>query len=261
MKRKRLWITVGLAAWAVFLVAAGAWSARNGKPTVREQTTIVQALPTVDRALAAVVAAAAGPRAVVGVGGYEKTESACEAGNQTGERYQRVATVYVVPGTEGDLVDRVAAGLPRDWEASVRHRDGLHALRADAGFYVRLTGAVTGVGELRFTADTGCRRRGGTVPRPPTAGSPPNPADVLTRLGVRGADEMSFAVRCGSKSDLSAITVSAPRPSGPLAGALPGGAEPIVKRDDLLVFATGGVGYAVKLRAEDVQVTAASGCQ
>ncbi len=258
---KRLWITVGLAAWAVFLVAAGAWSARNGKPTVREQTTIVEALPTVDRALAAVVAAAVGPRAVVGVGGYDKTGSACEAGNQTGERYQRVATVYVVPGTEGDLIDRVAGGLPRDWKTSVRHRDGLHALRADAGFYVRLTGSVTGTGELRFTADTGCRRRGGTVPQPPAAGSPPNPADVLTRLGVRGGDEMSFAVRCASKSDLSVITVSAPRPSGPLAGALPDGLEPIVKRDDLLVFATGGVGYAVHLRAEDVQVTAASGCQ
>jgi hypothetical protein len=259
--RKRLWITAGLVVWAVLLVAAGAWSARHGEPTVREQTTIVEALPTVDRAVAAVVTAAAGPRVVVGVGGYERTESACTAGNRTGERYQRLATVYVTPGTEGDVIDRVAAALPRDWEASVRHTDGLHALRADAGFYVRLTGALTEPGELRFTADTGCRRRGGTVPQPPAAGSPPNTSDVLARLGVTGGGTASFAVRCGSRMDLSAITVSAPRPSGPLAGALPGGVEPIVKREDLLVFATGGVGYALRLRTDDVQVIAASGCQ
>jgi hypothetical protein len=261
VNRKRLWIAVGLSAWAIFLIGAGAWAARNGKPTVREQTTIVEALPTVDRALAAVVTAAAGPRAVVGVGGYERTDAACSAGNRTGERYQRVATVYVVPGTEGDVIDRVGAGLPGGWGATVRHRDGLHALRADAGFYVRLTGAVTEPGELRFTADTGCRRRGGKVPQPPAAANPPSTADLLSRLGVTGGGTASFAVRCASKSDLSATTVSAPRPSVPLAGALPDGAEPIVTRADLLVFMTGGVGYALKLRAEDVQITAASGCQ
>ena len=113
LRKPRLWITIGAVLWAVFLVAAGTWSARNGEPTVREQTTIVEALPTVDRAVAAVVAAAAGPRAVVGVGGYDRTESACDAGNRTGERYHRVATVYVTPGTEGDLVDRVAGAAHR----------------------------------------------------------------------------------------------------------------------------------------------------
>jgi hypothetical protein len=261
LRKPRLWITVGAVLWAVFLVGAGTWAARNGEPTVREQTTIVEALPTVDRAVAAMVAAAAGPRAVVGVGGYERTESACDAGNRTGERYHRVATVYVTPGTEGEMIDRVGGGLPRDWDAVVRHSGGVHALRADAGFYVRLTGSVAEPGELRFTADTGCRMRGGTLPRPPAAGSPPSAADVLARLGVAGGGQASFAVRCASRSDLSAITVSAPRPSGPLAGALPSGVEPILKRENLLVFTSGGVGYAVRLRAEDVQVTAASGCQ
>ena len=76
-----------------------------------------------------------------------------------------------------------------------------------------------------------------------------------------GGGQASFAVRCASRTELSAITVSAPRPSGPLAGALPAGVEPIVKRADLLVFTAEGVGYAVRLRAEDVQVTAARGCQ
>jgi hypothetical protein len=261
LRKPRLWITIGAVLWAIFLVAAGTWSARNGDSTVREQTTIVEALPTVDRGVAAMVAAAVGPRVVVGVGGYERTESACDAGNRTGERYHRVATVYLTPGTEGEMIDRVAGALPREWEAVVRHNGGVHALRADAGFYVRLTGSVVEPGELRFTADTGCRTRGGTLPQPPAAGSPPSAADVLARLGVAGGGQASFAVRCASRSELSAVTVSAPRPSGPLAGALPAGVEPIVKREDLVAFTSGGVGYAVKLRAEDVQVTAATGCQ
>lgn len=261
LRKPRLWVTVAAVLWAVFLVAAGTWSARNGEPTVREQTTIVEALPTVDRAVAAVVTAATGPRVVVGVGGYERTEARCEAGNRTGERYHRVASVYVTPGAEGDLIDRVAGALPRDWDVVVKHANGVHGLRGDAGFYVRLTGATAEPGEVRFTADTGCRQRGGPLPQPPAAGSPPSVADVLARLGVSGGGQASFAVRCASKSELSAMTVTAPRPSGPLAGALPDGAEPIVKRDDLLVFAAGGTGYALKLRAEDVQVTASSGCQ
>jgi hypothetical protein len=256
-----MWITIGAALWAVLLVAAATWSAEHGKPTVREQTTIVEALPTLDKAVAAVVTAAVGPRAVVGVGGYERTDASCKAGNRTGERYQRLATVFVTPGTEADVIDRVGAALPKDWDATVRHTDAVHALRADAGFYVRLVGDLAGPGEIRFTADTGCRQRGGTVPQPPAAGSPPSATEVLARLGVTGGGPASFAVRCASRSELSVITVSAPRPSGPLAGALPAGVEPIVKRDDLVVFATGGVGYAVRLRAENVQVTAANGCQ
>jgi hypothetical protein len=84
---------------------------------------------------------------------------------------------------------------------------------------------------------------------------------VLARLGVAGGEPVSFAVRCASRSELSAITVSAPRPPGPLAGALPAGVEPIVRRDDLLAFATGGVGYAVTLHEGTIEVTAASGCQ
>lgn len=261
LRKSRLWIAIGAAAWAVFLVVVGTWSARHGAPTVREQTTIVEALPTIDRVVTAVVTAAAGPRSVVGVGGYERTDADCKAGNRTGERYERVATVYVTPGQEAGVIDRVAAALPADWNAAVRHTGSVHALRADAGFYVRVTGDVAESGELRFVADSGCRQRGGTVPQPPAAGSPPSASELLARLGVQGGGQASFAVRCASKSDLSATTVSAPRPSGPLAGALPDGVEPIIKRDDLVVFSNAGVGYAVKLRAKNVEVVAASGCQ
>jgi hypothetical protein len=218
-------------------------------------------LPTLDRAVAAVVQAAAGPRVVVSVGGYERTQDACKAGNRTGERYQRAVTLYTVPGEEPALVDRIGAGLPRSYRPSVRHAKMVHTVRADAGFYVRLAGGVDAPGELRFTADTGCRVRGGAVPAARPGTTPPGVTDVLGRLGVDGGQLTSFAVRCTSGQDLDAITVTAPRPAAPLAAALPAGVEPIIARPDLVVFAQQAIGVAARLRAEDLQVTVATGCQ
>jgi len=201
---------------------------------------------------------------VVSVGGYERTSNDCEAGNRDGERYQRVATVYTVPGEEPALLDRIGAALPRSYKPTVRHSKALHGLRADAGFYVRLVGGLDAPGELRFTADSGCRVRGGTVPQARPAATPPATTDVLGRLGV-GADQAtrstSFAVLCASGKELDAITVTAPRPSGPLAAALPAGVAPIIARGDLVVYEQGTLGVTARLRAEDLQVTAATGCQ
>jgi hypothetical protein len=258
---RRRWIIVGAVAWAVALVVAGTYAARNGESTVREQTTIVEALPTLDRAIAAVVQAAAGPRVVVSLGGYQRTSDDCKAGNRDGERYERVATVFTTPGAEPALFDRIGAGLPRTYRPVVRHAKAVHSLRADAGFYVRLVGALDAPGELRFTADTGCRVRGGTVPAARAATAPPDPSDVFTRLGVGGGEVTTFAVPCASGKDLDAITVTAPRPARPLTAALPDGLAPIVARSDLLVFERAGLGVAARLRAEDLQVTVATGCQ
>jgi hypothetical protein len=258
---RRVWITVGAVAWAVVLVLAGVHAARHGKPTVREQTTIVEALPTLDRAVAAVVQAAAGPRVVVSVGGYERTQDACEAGNRTGERYQRAVTLYTVPGEEPALVDRIGAGLPRSYKPTVRHARMAHTVRADAGFYVRVAGGVDAPGEVRFTADTGCRVRGGTVPAARAGTTPPGATDVLSRLGVSGGQLTSFAVLCASGRELDAITVTAQRPAAPLAAALPSGVDPIIARPDLVVYAQQGLGITARLRAEDLQVTAATGCR
>jgi len=175
-----------------------------------------------------------------------------------------VATVYTVPGEEPALLDRIGAALPRSYKPTVRHSKALHGLRADAGFYVRLVGGLDAPGELRFTADSGCRVRGGTVPQARPAATPPATTDVLGRLGV-GADQAtrstSFAVLCASGKELDAITVTAPRPSGPLAAALPAGVAPIIARGDLVVYEQGTLGVTARLRAEDLQVTAATGCQ
>ena len=44
-------------------------------------------------------------------------------------------------------------------------------------------------------------------------------------------------------------------------GMEPTGVEPIIARADLLVYERDGFGVAARLRAEDLQVTASTGCQ
>src|SRR5215813_11295841 len=66
-RRRRL--LIGLSAgWALVLLV-GVWYALNGRPTIREQTTVAQAQATVDRAITQVVQAAR-PVAVPAITGY-----------------------------------------------------------------------------------------------------------------------------------------------------------------------------------------------
>jgi hypothetical protein len=257
---RRAWIAIAAAAWAVALVVAGIFAARNGEPTVREQTTIVDALPTLDRAVAAVVQAAAGPRVAVAVGGYERTDDGCSAGNRDGERYERVATVYTTPGEEAAMIDRISAGLPDSYGIRVRH-SATHTLRGDAGFYVALRGGVTSPGELTFAADTGCRVPGGRIPVARAATAPPAASDVLDRLGVSAGQTVTFAMACPSGRELGAVEVVAAKPTGPLAAALPAGVAPIIARADLVVYERDGVGVAARVGGGGLRVTAATGCQ
>jgi hypothetical protein len=265
----RVWLRIGAVAWALVLIASAIYATSHGEPTAREQTTIVEALPTVDGAVAAVAQTAAGTGtgaggpapAVVAIGGYERTESRCRAGNRSGERYQRAVQVYTLPGQESALVDRVAAALPRSYRPSVRHAGTIHALRADAGFYVRLTGGTSGPpGELRFIADTGCRLRGGTVPAPGAAPTvPPVAAAALGRLGGTPAGARTDDVGCAGR--LQTVSVTMARPATPLSAAVPPGVAPLIAREDLVAYYDAAAGVAVRLRADDVIVTVTSACQ
>jgi hypothetical protein len=255
-------LRLGVAAWALVLLAAGVYAARRGEPTVREQTTIVQALPTLDRAIAAVVRTAAGPRIVVSIRGYERTQARCAAGNRDGERYQRVSLVYTLPGQEPALLDRIAAGLPGSYRARVRHAGSVHALRADAGLFVQLTGGVDGPGQLRFTADTGCRVRGGSVPGAGAdAGTPPAASAALDRVGSTEAKRRTDELVCPEGGRARTVTVTAARPSKPLGDAVPPGVAPLLARADLVAYVDEGLGVSLRLDADDLLVTATTACQ
>src|SRR5262249_55110807 len=76
-RRTRRWRIVATVTWAVVLAAMAVYAARRGEPTVRAQTSIAQALPTVDRAIADVATAGFAASAVVEISGYREVDTPC----------------------------------------------------------------------------------------------------------------------------------------------------------------------------------------
>jgi len=264
--RVRAWLTVAAAAWAIALVVAGVYAARKGRPTVREQTTIAQALPVLDRAIAAVVAAAAGPQAVVAIEGYEQLRDRCRAGNRDGVRYSRSTRVYTPVGQEGALVDRIARALPRSWKAAAGGPRDARRLRADAGFFVRLGGGQVGSGELRFSADSGCRvgdraaaeveRDVDDVPLAPGAAT----TEALERLGLTEEGRRTERFECPSGGALWSVTLLADKPARPLPEAVAPGVTAVLSGTEVVAYDTADVGVAVRLRGEQVLASATTKC-
>src|SRR5437764_9438403 len=156
----RVLIAVALA-WGLVLVTTGIWYSFHGRPTAREQTTVAQAQPVVDRAAGAVVHAA-GPAAVPAVFGFDKVSDCDVTPLRGGAKYERALWLYTNAGGEADLLQRIADALPGRYKAEVHHpADGGPAtLTADAGFFVTVEASVPVAGLVVVKLGTGCRRLG-----------------------------------------------------------------------------------------------------
>src|SRR5437899_2598858 len=105
---KRRWIIAGVAAWALVIAGLALYSYRNDPPTARDQTTIADALPTLDEALGHVYAALDPATSVAALGGYTRTDSSCKVTTaREGTRSPRPAggglwTVEAVVSGAGD---------------------------------------------------------------------------------------------------------------------------------------------------------------
>lgn len=263
-RTRRHWLLVVTVAWAVLLAALAVYAVRRGKPTVRAETTIAQALPTVDRAIAEVATTAAAAGAVVQIGGYEKVGSSCSiTAVRDGARYQRSVWLYVPAGQEAALVDQIGAHLPERYAVEVG-RSGNHPLTADAGNYVAVRGGTVGTGQARITADTGCR----PLTRPVTEAQPPsdtaNRAPVQAVLDTFRVSDASFQThRVACERGGSAWTVQADGPPGSAPESL-GDAlhEPtaVLARPDVYVYRSGPVGVVVRTHNRVLTVTATTGC-
>lgn len=140
----------------MLLVALTWWSVRTDPPTVKEQRTISQAVPVVDRAVGRLVAAI-GPDGVW-VMTPETVEKGCRVTPVSdGAELIRGVDVLVAEGAERPLLDRVADALPGSWRAGVRDSVDGPRLRADAGEFVLVEGEVPEPGRVRLTVATGCR--------------------------------------------------------------------------------------------------------
>lgn len=272
-------MTVATVVWGVVLAVGVLWSVRSGEPTAREQTTVAQALPTVDRAAAEVaLAALADGHSVVAVSGFDRLEQCRVTVARSGVRYQRLVTAFVPVGTETALLDRVAAALPKRYEASLR-RGAAPRLLADAGLFVQLTGSVPAPGRVRFVLDTGrCRPEGDLAAAERAAGGAANGAPggldpvgsirapveaILTTLGVTAPQYWTHRIVCPNGAPLSTVEAGG-RPgadAGPLDAALKAvSAAPVLSAPDVYAYRDGPVGVAVRSVDGRVIATATTSC-
>jgi hypothetical protein len=173
-KRRRWWLVGLVSVWIVVVAALGWYSVRKDPATVPEQRDIAEALPVLERATGAMLAAATSgtDRAVV-LGELRVARDCSVTPVRRGVEATRDVTVYVPADRALKVLEEIAAALPDDWHAeagdsSGGRRVGLHA---DAGGFVGIDAAADGDTQVfQLRASTGCR---------PTAdGADLSPADV-----------------------------------------------------------------------------------
>lgn len=261
----RRWLLVATLVWAAGVLGVAIWGADHGKPTAREQTTIAQALPVVDTAIADAVTAAGAADTVPAITGYTRLDTACRVtGARSGSRYERAALIYTAPGTEPAVLDRIAAALPAGYRARVRHTGPVHTLTADAGEFVAVRGTVSAPGVVRIAADTGCRPQDRPVAEGEPASATANRAPVeavFATLGATPGDWRVHRLSCRGGGTLWTVEATGGPNSSP--GALTAvlrQAPAVVARSDLYAYRSGPVGVAVRTVDGALDVTATTGC-
>jgi hypothetical protein len=262
--RPRRWLVVLTLVWVAVLVGSALYAFRNANPTGRDQTSVEQARPTVDEAVARIASAAtADGAAVVAVSAFEHVGACDVTVFRGGERYRRGVTAVVPPGTESDLLTRVAGLLPAHYGAVVRTGEAPR-LTADAGFWVLVTATMTAPGEVRFYADTGdCREAGRVDTTDPAVAVDDSPIQaVLERLDVTGADRRTAAVSCPDGGVVGTVEVRAGAYSGAVDAALRdlGGTTAVVAAPRLYAFRAGTTQVAVRAHSDNVIITATTPC-
>ena len=259
----RRWLVVLTFVWVVVLVGSALFALRYGTPTGRDQTSVEQARPTVDEAVARIASAAAAEGAVVAVSPFEHVGACDITVFRGGERYRRGVTAMVPPNTESDLLSRVAGRLPASYGAVVRTGEAPR-LTADAGFWVLVTATMTAPGEVRFYADTGdCRKAGRVDATDPAATVDEAPIRaVLQRLALSGSDTRTAAVSCPDGGVAGTVEVRAGPYPGALDAALRDVGDPtaVVATARVYAYLSGLTHLAVRANPDNVIVTATTPC-
>ncbi|MGC4894910.1 hypothetical protein [Micromonospora sp. DT31] len=232
-RRRLRWLVAATVAWGVLLAGLTWWSVRTDPPTVKEQRSLDQAGPVVDRTVGALSAA-------VGADGVpallpDRLARGCRItpidGGATLERGVEVMT----GGDARDVLRRIADRLPSSWRAGVSTYDGQPLLRADAGEFVAVEGRPGGAGRVLLTASTGCRPVGSGY-RAPTADAAGESAALATALGRWGGATGPFqvlAAPCPGGGTARTARAEADLPADrPLAAAFGDGVAPVVDSAD-----------------------------
>ncbi|WP_428963381.1 hypothetical protein [Micromonospora fluostatini] len=228
------WLIAATVAWAVLLAALTWISAGRDEPTVREQRTLAEAAPVVDRAVGAVLGAA-GTEPVVLLG-PDRLDPGCRVTPFVeGATLVRAVEIVAPADQARPLLERIAAGLPAEYQARVRVSDRGARLSADAGEFVTVTGEFVDAGgepvtaadgpdapgRVRVSADTGCRPLGGyeQLAAPPAGPEVDALSRALAALGRPASTPPELLMNTCPGSDRRARTarVSTDPPADPAA--------------------------------------------
>ncbi|HEY1488378.1 MAG TPA: hypothetical protein VGF84_19875 [Micromonosporaceae bacterium] len=259
------WLVALTILWAVGLVVAGTVYALRGSPSVREQTTVANAQPTVNTAITNVIRAA-GPLPIVAIGGYGKSSGCDITPVRAGVEYTQIVDVFVSPGTESAALNTIANGLPTSYAAKAGPGNVL-TLYADAGDYVGLVGAVPSPGEIEIKAETGCRQVGPAIPATPApslGSTEMTPVrSVLNTIGVLASSTSAAQIPCAGSGVLRTVTARGPAPTvtTSLAVQLATIAKhPTVSTANLVAYRTGTTDVVAAKDPTGVTVSATTRC-
>jgi hypothetical protein len=250
--------------WALLLAGLTWMSVRDDPPTVREQRTLDEAAPVVERAVGE-LARAAGTAGLLELGPARVRPGCRVTPLADGAALRREIGVLAPAGTERTVLTGIADRLPASWRAGVGPGLDGPELRADAGEFVAVEGRPTGDGRLRLTVDTGCRPLGaGYEPASATATGPEAAAvtAALTALDrpTGGAPDLVTAPCPDGTLARTARSAAGPGPAeaGALA-ALAGGA-PLLDNPPVYAYRAGDVTVLAELGPDTARVAATVGC-
>ncbi|SDY07911.1 hypothetical protein SAMN05444365_101596 [Micromonospora pattaloongensis] len=253
--------------WALLLVGLGYLSARRDPPSVREQRSIGQATPVVDRATAQLLVAA-GRDVVADIAGRTLDEGCRITPLRSGGVLYSELTLYTSEAGGPALLDRIAGALPGSYGARVRHDadQGTHALRADAGEFVTIRGRVDPPGAVILTVSTGCRPVDVQV-ADLAVGRPidEEPMRVLAALGAAGVQSgRTVGVSCpvGSAMFTAHATgrVDGDRPFADALRPLRAGATVVLDTPERFAYRTETRGVVVQRGDDQVRVSVTAAC-
>ncbi|MEU7850719.1 hypothetical protein AB0B74_16220 [Micromonospora parva] len=264
-RSRRRWLLAGTVAWAVLLAGLTWVSVRDDPPTVREQRSLDQAGPVVDRAVGE-LALAAGAAGLLELGPARIASGCRVTPFADGARLRREVGVLAATGDERAVLTGIAERLPASWRAGVWPGVDGPELRADAGEFVAVEGRPTVDGRVRLVVDTGCRPVGtGYSPAPATAAGPEAAAlsAALLALDRPGdtAPELVTAPCPGGGSARTARSADGPGPAASTAALAPlAGNAPLVDQPPVYAYRTGAVTVLAEISPDATRLAATVGC-
>jgi len=210
---KRRWWLVGIVAtWIVVVAGLAVWSVRHDPPSVPEQRNIKQALPYLERATGAMLAAADVDGQAVVLGDLVFDRDCRVTPVRAGVQAVRDVIVHVRAGQVGAAFDAIAAGLPAAYHGRARHspQGTRHDLYADAGGFVAID-ATARTDDTAFTliASTGCRPLADGVDLspadPPATNLPAAYQKAADAVGASAAAATERQVSCPNGRTASAV--------------------------------------------------------